>query len=629
MIQRKQTFDLFKTGTILSVALLISVFGVSCKTISDRHKKTGESSEFQNSLRDTSPQKNSADWERLIEQFSRGPLSGSEADLAFLMAENFINQKQLEPATKLMRAVFNSQPSMVSGLELIRLVSLGGDLTEGEQIARKLQVLYAKSPEPSLAMAYIAQLKGNRDEALNILDSTARRHPKNEEVSARYITLLMESGKKAKAKEVLLKAISAMPQSPYFLLRLARIRAEEKNYKEAKNLLDKLLRFAPDHIEGWTLAGFIAVQENNGAAAERYFREAYERQPENDTLARYYVTQLLRLNKYQEARRLLIRLEATTDGDEQLDPDLIFQLGYVLFQLDDYTEAKKRFISLIDKAHDKNRMYFYAAQCEDQLKNSSAALELYKKIETTSELSKVARQRIIQLTIDSGKFEDATILLSEFARLAEEKPMEDDYKFIAGSFSKMANFSKAQSFSELGLQRFPDSVDLQYLKAAYIEHTISRQASISALEKLITKHPDHIQSLNHLGYTLGEANQKLEFALSLIQRAVQKEPKNGFYLDSLGWLHFKLKHYAEAEKALKAALALEPAEPVIHEHLGELKFVLGDYSAALKSFETASHLFEKQPKWKIESDMEWSASRIRVDRRIQEIRQRALPRNDS
>jgi tetratricopeptide (TPR) repeat protein len=189
----------------------------------------------------------------------------------------------------------------------------------------------------------------------------------------------------------------------------------------------------------------------------------------------------------------------------------------------------------------------------------------------------------------------------------------------------MGQFDKAQSFADLGLQKFPNSVDLQYLRAAYLEHTVSRVASITALEKLIAKNPEHVQSLNHLGYTLCEANQKLEFAIALVQKAVQKEPKNGFFLDSLGWLHFKLKNYPEAEKYLNAALAIEPNEPVILEHLGELKYTLGDLSSALKLFESAGKVFEKTPKWKLESDVEWAASKLRVDKRIQEIRRRALP----
>lgn len=566
------------------------------------------------------------DWDKAIERLSKPPLSDPEADLAFLMAEQFINQKQLEPATNLMRAVFKSHPTLVSGIELVRLTTLSGELVEADQISKKLRLFYPNSPEPALAQSYIAQLRGNRKEAIEILAKAHKQHPKDEDIASRYISVLMEAGQKTKAKEILLGAIAAMPQSPHFLLRLARIRSDEKQYKEAKNLLDKLLKIAPENIEAWTLAGFIAAEEENFEAAEKYFREAYDKQPENDTLARYYVTQLLRLNKFQEARRLLLRLEATTNEGQQFDPDLTFQLGYVLFQLEDFVEAKKRFLLLVDKAEDKDRMYFYAAQCEERLKNTEGAFNLYQLVQGDSDIAKVARQRIIVLTTEAGRYEDIPQLLKDYGERFAKTLDADDYRFIASSYAKIGNFAVAEEFVAKGLKVFSKSPDLQYLKAAYLEHTESRMASIEALEKLIVRFPNHVQSLNHLGYTLGEANEKLEFALTLIQRALKEEPRNGFYLDSLGWIYFKLKKYNEAEKYLNQALKIESEEPVIYEHLGELKFAQGDFGAALKHFESAENIFKSLPDWRVKSDTEWSQSRKRVLKRIKELRERALPK---
>ncbi|NBO37563.1 hypothetical protein EBU99_03155 [bacterium] len=621
-----QFWRFYRSRLVLLVFASSMFSNVGCQSL--KHSKSNQDSDasgYEASGKELTVQRSGGDWDKIVEQLAKGPLSDAEADLAFLLAEQFINQKQIEPATRLMRSVFNSHPSLVSGIELVRLVTLNGDLVEGEQIARKLQLFYGKSPEPALARSYIAQLKGSRDEAIDILGSAYRRHPKNEEVASRYISMLLEAGLKNKAKEVLMNAISGMPQSPYFILRLARLKAEEKNYKEAKNLLDRLLKINPENIEGWTLAGFIASEEKNELAAERYFREAYEKQPENDTLARYYVTQLLKQNKFQEARRLLLRLESTSDSDGALDPDLIFQLGYVLFQLDEFEEAKKRFLQLVDKATDKERMYFYAAQCEERSKNRQEALRLYSLVKGHSEIAKASNQRIIQLKIEDGNFQEVESLLQEYANSQLQKPTEDDFKFLAGSFAKMGQFIKAQSYADSGLQKFPRSVDLQYLKAAYLEHTVSRVASIAALEKMVARFPDHVQSLNHLGYTLGEANQNLEFALSLVQRAAQKDPKNGFYIDSLGWLYFKLKRLSEAEKSLLSAMQLEPNEPVIHEHLAELRLAQGDIPGALKYFESAAALFEKLPAWRIDADVEWSQAKKRIEKRIQELRKRALP----
>ena len=611
-------------GIVASIAITLG----ACRS-TDKGKSSSSThylKEGQNPVRLQLNTGEEIDWDKAIERLSKPPLSDPEADLAFLMAEQFINQKQIEPATNLMRAVFKSHPTLVSGIELVRLTTMSGELVEADQVAKKLRLFYPNSPEPALAQSYIAQLRGNRKEAIDILAKAHKRHPKDEDIAIRYISVLIEAGQKAKAKEILLGAITAMPQSPHFLLRLARIRSDEKQYKEAKNLLDKLLKIAPENIEGWTLAGFIAAEEENFEAAEKYFREAYDKQPENDTLARYYVTQLLRLNKFQEARRLLIRLESTTNDWHQFDPDLTFQLGYVLFQLEDFVEAKKRFLLLVDKAEDKDRMNFYAAQCEERLKNLEGAFSLYLLVQGESDIAKVARQRIIVLTTEAGKYDEIAPLLKNYAERFVKTLDADDYRFLASSFAKIGNFTAAQEYVTVGLRSFSKSADLQYLKAAYLEHTESRLASIEALEQLIARFPNHVQSLNHLGYTLGEANEKLDFALTLIQRALKTEPRNGFYLDSLGWIYFKLKRYSEAERYLSQAQKIESSEPVIYEHLGELKFAQGDFGQALKHFEAAENIFKALPDWRLNSDNEWSHSRVRVQKRIKELRERALPK---
>jgi tetratricopeptide (TPR) repeat protein len=56
----------------------------------------------------------------------------------------------------------------------------------------------------------------------------------------------------------------------------------------------------------------------------------------------------------------------------------------------------------------------------------------------------------------------------------------------------------------------------------------------------------------------------------LIQRAVRAEPNNSSYLDSLGWVNFKLGKLDEAERYLRDAARRNPGSAAIQEHLGDL-----------------------------------------------------------
>ncbi|MCA2961755.1 MAG: tetratricopeptide repeat protein [Silvanigrellales bacterium] len=559
---------------------------------------------------------------KMLERAGKEPLKGMEAEEAFLVAETLLQEKQFDAAAKLYGAVFDVQPTLVAGLKLARLLTLSGETARAENVVKKLELLYPKSAEPSLALAFLEQIRGSRDEALVTLEDAYRKHSKSEEVAARYTEILLEAGKKEKAKSILYESIRAMPNSTYFLLRLARLRTEDGNFKEAKNLLDRLLRVDPENTDAWMLAGYIASEEKNNEAAERYFREAYEKQPENDVLARYYVGQLLRQEKYQEARRLLVRLEQAADETSPLDPELTFQLGYVLFQLEDYKEAKKRFEGLAEKSADKGRMYFFVGQCEELLKNALSAQAWYQRIPMESEFHTQGQQRSIILTLEEGKVDAARAQLDTYAR--ESRGEEAHFRFLATIQARLKEHTKAMETVVAGLAKHPTSVELEYLRAAYLEHTSSREASLKALEEFLKKHPSHSQALNHLAYAFAESGTRLEFAESLLKRALKDDPKNGFYLDSLGWVYAKQGKLDAAEKHLLLALQQEPEEPVILEHLGEVKMMRNEFGLALKYFERAQSVFGEKPAWKIESDAEWKLSASRVKERIRELRRMAL-----
>jgi tetratricopeptide (TPR) repeat protein len=93
-------------------------------------------------------------------------------------------------------------------------------------------------------------------------------------------------------------------------------------------------------------------------------------------------------------------------------------------------------------------------------------------------------------------------------------------------------------------------------------------------------------ALNDLGYYMVERNENLTEALKLIQRAVDAEPNNGWYLDSLGWAHYKLNHLEEAEKYLAQA-ATSAKSATIFEHLGDLYDRTGKKEAAQQEWQRA------------------------------------------
>jgi tetratricopeptide (TPR) repeat protein len=69
---------------------------------------------------------------------------------------------------------------------------------------------------------------------------------------------------------------------------------------------------------------------------------------------------------------------------------------------------------------------------------------------------------------------------------------------------------------------------------------------------------------------LADRGIRLPEALKFIRKAVDLDPMNGAYLDSLGWAYFKLGQYEEAEENLRQAVQRDQTDPAVHDHLGEL-----------------------------------------------------------
>jgi len=98
---------------------------------------------------------------------------------------------------------------------------------------------------------------------------------------------------------------------------------------------------------------------------------------------------------------------------------------------------------------------------------------------------------------------------------------------------------------------------------------------------------DHAPGMNYLGYMWADRGENLPRALELIRKAVDLEPSNGAYLDSLGWVYFRLDRLDKAEENLVAASTLNPDDATVEEHLGDLWVKKGDMKKARESWKRA------------------------------------------
>lgn len=183
-------------------------------------------------------------------------------------------------------------------------------------------------------------------------------------------------------------------------------------------------------------------------------------------------------------------------------------------------------------------------------------------------------------------------LEAELQAISSEAKVEE-LRFAAQMLQRFERYGEAVPLLEKLAAGQPESPELTFGLAVAYERSGRRAQAIELFEQLLARDPNHAGTLNYLGYMFAERGENLERALDLILRAVSLEPDNGAYVDSLGWVYFRLGRYNEAKEQLEWAVRLVGEDATLHEHLGATYAKLGDTAKARTAFEKALSLETK------------------------------------
>ena len=140
-----------------------------------------------------------------------------------------------------------------------------------------------------------------------------------------------------------------------------------------------------------------------------------------------------------------------------------------------------------------------------------------------------------------------------------------------------------------------DKIDVWFKRGAMFERMKNVPAAEAEFRKVLAVMPDNPATLNYLGYMLADRSLRLPEALAMIQKAVDRESNNGAYLDSLGWVYFRMGRLPEAEENMRRAVDLTPHDPTMHDHYAEVLFkaskvreAIAQWEISLREWQTSS-----------------------------------------
>jgi tetratricopeptide (TPR) repeat protein len=130
-----------------------------------------------------------------------------------------------------------------------------------------------------------------------------------------------------------------------------------------------------------------------------------------------------------------------------------------------------------------------------------------------------------------------------------------------------------------------ERLEMDYRRGEYYERQKMYDQAEAAFRKALAIDPHNPGVLNYLGYMLADQGEKLPEALKMIQEAVDLEPQNYAYLDSLGWAYFKTGQYPQAEENLRKAISRMNTDPTVLDHLGQVYEKTGNLKMAVAQWE--------------------------------------------
>ena len=121
----------------------------------------------------------------------------------------------------------------------------------------------------------------------------------------------------------------------------------------------------------------------------------------------------------------------------------------------------------------------------------------------------------------------------------------------------------------IGTGRHEDDWRLYYARAVALERAGRWPDAVRDLNKALAIKPDQPEVLNYLGYSWVNRGEKTKEGMDMIRRAVDAQPDEGAYVDSLGWAYYRTGDFANAVTTLERAVMLDAGDAEINDHLGD------------------------------------------------------------
>ena len=359
--------------------------------------------------------------------------------------------------------------------------------------------------------------------------------------------------------------------------------------------LEDIRALDPQNISTLQKLGSLYLKLDELQKAKETLDQAY-RLNENDGKTALMLADIhLQLSEWSKAGAI-INIVIT---DEQIDTrDKLNIVEYLVTtfeqQMQDSTlkaVTKQAVDSLSSAEAESGKVHLISSQYYLAIEENMKALESLRRTLDIAPYNDVAWRRRVQLLFNNGDYKK----VAEIGREADQYVPDDPFILY---FVGVSHYLLEQPEQAIGwLQRagnvparrpFKSSVYAMLGDVYASENDWDK--SDNAYETALSMNSDNHNALNNYAYYLAERDDALEKALKMVKRALQLEKENASYLDTAGWVYYKMGNYEEAKKYLRRAIETGDVSAEVYEHYGDLFEKLNQPDKAVEWWQKALEL---------------------------------------
>ncbi len=261
------------------------------------------------------------------------------------------------------------------------------------------------------------------------------------------------------------------------------------------------------------------------------------------------------------------------------NPEILLSIALLAAEQENLGEARDYLERLIATGRRGDVAHYYLGELAQSEGDLDAAVAAFGEVAPGNEFRNAQLRASALLLQQAGPDGLAGYMQSQRARYPDEAALL--WLLESGLLLEADAPAAALVVLDEALGAHPDDTELRYLRALTRKQFDDIDGLESDLRHILAREPRNAMALNALGYVLADRTDRFEEAKNLIEQALAKYPDEPAYIDSLGWVEYRLGNYERALELLERAYAAMP-DHEIAAHLGEVLWVTGEREAALE-----------------------------------------------